>query len=182
MSRTSAALGQEGGGLQLAGQGLRFVLGGAVNSLATYGLYWVLLTIVPYTLAYTLAYVAGISLAYVMNSVWVFNRRLRWRVAAGYPVVYLGQYCLGLVILYLCVDTFHLPERFAPLVVIAVTVPATFLINREIFRRITAPPLGGAVSPLLSRDGSRSRLEDGGDGDTRNGHEPPPAPARDIRR
>ncbi len=55
------------------------------------------------------------------------------KTATVYPMVYLVQYCLGMLFLYVMVDIFEADERFAPLVVIFLTVPIMFFINRMVF-------------------------------------------------
>ncbi|MGE8165146.1 GtrA family protein [Paraburkholderia sp. NPDC080076] len=112
----------------------RFLVSGAVNTLATYLLYLLLLKFLPYTWAYTVTYVVGIALGYLLSAKWVFKKDLSVRTAASYPVAYLINYAIGLGVLRLCVHVLHVPAQVAPLIVVCVTIPAMFILTRAIFR------------------------------------------------
>lgn len=107
---------------------------GGINAGLTYGLYLLLLLIVRYTFAYSGSYAAGIFLSYYLNARFVFRERLRLSKALKYPSVYLVQYLVGLGLLYLLVETLHLDKRLAPLAIVVITVPATFVLSRYIIR------------------------------------------------
>ena len=108
----------------------RFIVSGAINTGITYGLYLALLSLLDYLAAYSAAYVAGILLSYWLNSVFVFRQPMNWRGLARFPLVYVFQYALTAMLLWLLVDTIGIGERIALLAAIAVTVPATFLAAR----------------------------------------------------
>ena len=93
-----------------------------------------LLWVVTYPMAYTISYAAGILLSYYLNARFVFKEKLRLLKALQYPVVYLVQYLLGIVLLYLLVEAAHLSRALAPLVVVAFTVPITYLLSRLIIK------------------------------------------------
>ena len=107
---------------------------GGVNSGLTYGLYLLLLLVGGYAFAYTCSYVAGIFLSYYLNARFVFRERLSIAKALKYPTVYLVQYLLGLVLLYFLIETFHVNKKIAPLIIVVVTIPATFVLSRYIIR------------------------------------------------
>jgi putative flippase GtrA len=111
-----------------------FLLFGVINTLLTYGLYLLLLLAVSYPAAYSASYVVGIFLSYVLNARFVFREPLRLSKALQYPVVYIVQYFLGLGLLYLMVEVFHLSEVVAPLAVVLMTVPCTFVLSRYVIR------------------------------------------------
>ena len=119
-------------------EALRFLIAGAVNTVVTYALYLVLLPLLNYTIAYTIAYVAGIALAYALNTRYVFQVQRNARGMALFPLVYVVQYLLGVVTLRLTVGEFGVPQEFALLASIAVTVPATFLLSRFVLKSRTA--------------------------------------------
>jgi len=114
----------------------RFVVVGALNSGLSYLAYLALLKWVSYRWAYSLAYVAGIFLSFFLNSRRVFRVRLRWRNLLRYPVVYVVQYLLGYVVLYAAVDLAGIDSRLAPVVVLAVTVPVTFVLSRRVLAEV----------------------------------------------
>ena len=74
----------------------RFLLSGACNTLASYALYLVLLRSFSHGVAYTLAYAAGIALAYVLFRHFVYEAPGgHWRMA-GVVFAYAIQYVAGL--------------------------------------------------------------------------------------
>lgn len=116
------------------GEMLRFLVGGGVNVAVGYGSYLVLLLWFRYEVAYAIAYVAGIAVSYLFSALYVFRQPLRWRSALFYPLVYLLQFLLGLVLLKILIEAAHLPQRLAPLAVALLTIPATFLTSRVVIR------------------------------------------------
>lgn len=109
---------------------LRFVVMGAVNSGLTWLAYLTLLRWVSYRWAYSLSYVAGIFLSFVLNSLFVFRVPLSWRRLLPYPSVYLVQYLLGLGVVYVGVELLGWDERLMPIAVLVVTVPVSFVLTR----------------------------------------------------
>lgn len=105
-------------------------MGGALNSALTYLVYLALLWVVSYRWAYSIAYVTGIFLSFVLNSLYVFRTPMRWRRLLPYPSIYLVQYLLGLAVIYLGVELLDVDERFVPIVVVAVTLPVSFALTR----------------------------------------------------
>jgi putative flippase GtrA len=114
---------------------LRFLIIAAMNTGATFLIYLVLLLIVPYGLAYTGSYVLGIFLSYCLNASFVFRERLRISCALQYPVVYLVQYVLGITALYVLVERVGCSKAVAPLLVVLVSLPVTFLLSRYLIKR-----------------------------------------------
>jgi putative flippase GtrA len=117
-----------------AGEVLRFLIGGVLNVVVGYGGYLILLHWFRYEVAYAIAYVLGITVSYVFGTLYVFRQPMRWRSALRYPLVYLLQFVLGLILLKILVEVLHMPQRFAPLAVAVLTIPATFLASRTIIR------------------------------------------------
>jgi len=111
----------------------RFLVLGSVNTVVTYGLYLALLPLLPYQASYTVAYLAGIVIAFAFSRNLVFASRRGIRSAVLFPLVYLAQYLMSLLVLWLWIDKAGLSAGLGPLVVIAITVPMTYLLSREIF-------------------------------------------------
>lgn len=114
---------------------VRFLIAGLVNTLIGYLLYLLLLLILPYQAAYTTSYGAGIFISYYLNSVYVFQRPLRWSSAVQYPLVYLVQYVTGLVTISLLVEQLSVDTRIASLLTILITLPLVYILSRAIIRR-----------------------------------------------
>jgi putative flippase GtrA len=111
---------------------IRFALAGAVNTVSGYALYCALLWVLPYATAYTVSYLAGILISYVLNCLFVFRTRPSLRSAVKYPLVYVVQFVFGLVLLYILVKRAGFDPRVAALVVVFCNVPVTYLLSRFI--------------------------------------------------
>jgi putative flippase GtrA len=113
---------------------VRFLLAGGVNTALSYGVYLLTLLVFPYKFAYTISFLAGIALSYWLTSRFVFQRGLSLRSAIQYPLVYLFQYVMGLIILTLLVERFHMKPRWAPVIVVVCTIPMTFFLSRFVIK------------------------------------------------
>ena len=111
-----------------------FVFFGAVNTGLSYGIYLLLVLFVAYPTAYTLSYPLGILISYYLNARFVFREKLRLSKALQYPVVYLVQYLLGLGLLYLLVEVAHLSKFIAPILIVLITVPFTYVLSRYVIK------------------------------------------------
>ena len=111
----------------------RFLVSGGFNTVVTYGLYLLLLSVMSYATSYTIAYVAGIVLAYSLNRYFVFKSHQGIKSVALFPLVYLAQYLTSLLILWVWVEKLGWDSRVAPLIAIAITVPMTFVLSRYVF-------------------------------------------------
>lgn len=110
----------------------RFVFAGAANTGVTYLLYLALLVWIRYEIAYAMAYVIGIGISYVVNSIFVFRQPLAWRAAVAFPLVYVVQLVLGSALLKVLVDGMHVAEQYAPLLVVALMLPVTYFVSRRV--------------------------------------------------
>ncbi|KTC60986.1 GtrA family protein [Pseudomonas savastanoi] len=111
----------------------RFLMSGGFNTALTYGIYLVLLMFVSYKISYTISYVTGILLAYILNRFFVFKSHQGLRSVILLPLIYAIQYCLSLVILWCWVEKLQFDERLAPLAAIALTLPVTFILSKLAF-------------------------------------------------
>ena len=117
------------------GEVLRFLVAGGANTLVAYAVYLVLLHFMRYELAYAVGYVVGIATAYVLNTAFVFRQPMRAQSATRFPLVYVAQFAISLVILRAAVESAGIPRWLALAVSIAVTLPITFFLSRWIIRR-----------------------------------------------
>lgn len=113
----------------------RFLMSGGFNTALTYGMYLALLGVLSYQISYTISYVTGIVLAYVLNRFFVFKSHQGLRSAVLMPFIYLVQYLLSLVILWIWVEKFEFDSRLAPLAAIVLTLPVTFLLSKFAFAK-----------------------------------------------
>jgi putative flippase GtrA len=122
------------------GSVIRFVIAGATTTLASFGLYLLLLPFMPYAAAYSAAFVAGLVLSYLLNSTFVFRASSSARTAALFPLIYLVQYLVGLAVVGLWVDALGLPDTLASVAAIVVTLPITYMLSRSLFSWRRAAP------------------------------------------
>jgi putative flippase GtrA len=118
----------------LAHEPFRFLLAGTANTIVAYGLYLLLLQAFPYRVAYSMSFVVGVVLGYTLNARYVFRAAWSWRRLAAYPLVYVVQYALGLVLLTLLVERGWASEQLAPLVVVVISLPVVFVTSRFVIK------------------------------------------------
>lgn len=114
---------------------IKFVIGGGINTAFTFALYYGLQIVLPYQVAYALAFATGIVFSYWFNATIVFRTPVSWKGFFAFPLVYLAQYLLSAVLLSVFVERLDIPQGVAPLVVIVVTIPVTFVLTRWFLRR-----------------------------------------------
>jgi putative flippase GtrA len=112
----------------------RFLLVGVTNTLFSYLLYLLLLQFLPYIVAYTLSYCAGIVLSYFLNVHFVFKKNVSLASFLKFPFVYAIQYALGALVLWLLVGAGITPT-WAMIGVLIVTIPVTFFASRFVLKR-----------------------------------------------
>lgn len=111
-------------------QEFRFLVAGVINNVISYALYLALLLVSDYRVAYSVSYLAGFLVSFVLNSVYVFRQPLRWRQLFAYPLVYIMQFVVGLLCTWAFVELLGWPEAYAPIAVILVCLPLTYLGTR----------------------------------------------------
>ena len=114
---------------------MRFGLAGGFNTLVSYAIYLGLSSFLDYQWAYFIAYACGIGVSYVVNARFVFHTALSWRALFAYPLVYLVQYAMSALALAVLVRLLHVPKLFAPLFVVALTVPATYVLSKFVLMK-----------------------------------------------
>jgi putative flippase GtrA len=112
----------------------RFIFWGGVNTLSGYLIYAFLLLVLPYLLSYTVAFIVSIFISYFLNSKFVFNQQLKLSKAIKYPLVYLVQYLIGTISLYVLVQVLKVNKLLAPVLVIVLTIPATYYLSGRIVK------------------------------------------------
>jgi putative flippase GtrA len=117
----------------------RFLVVGAANTAASYAVYLVLLRVVDYRAAYTMAFVAGLAGGYLLHARFVFGARPGARSAASFLVTYAAMYLASLLVLYVAVDLLAVPKPLGMLAALAFTVPASFVLLRRGFRSAPEP-------------------------------------------
>lgn len=116
------------------GSALRFLLSGALNTLASWGVYAFLLQVLPYGVSYTIAYAFGIALAYLLYRFYVYGRAGRPYSPLWVVLIYLVQYLLGIGLVNVWVLLLRQPALWAPLFSVAISLPLTYLLSWWVFR------------------------------------------------
>lgn len=119
----------------LRGEGMRFLVFGLANTVATYLLYCLLVFVMHPQAAYASVFALGIVLAWLGNSLFVFRRPLERRSAARYPLLYLAQYLLSAGLIHLMTGVLGWGPRMALAVTLFITTPLSFAWNRALLGR-----------------------------------------------
>jgi putative flippase GtrA len=109
---------------------LRFVAVNVLNTVLYWGLYLVLLTVLPYFWANALALVMAVLVAYVANARYAFRVSASRRSLVLYVLTNGTTVLLRMAVVWLLVDVLSLPESLAPPVGVAVTTPVAFVLTR----------------------------------------------------
>src|SRR4051812_29837623 len=113
---------------------IRFGLIGTLNTLFTLMIYIFLGLILSYQIAYFIAYVLGIILSYFLNALFVFQKKVSLSTFLQFPLIYLAQYIVGAVLLGALVEKAGISKNYSPILVILLTFPLSFFLNRFVFR------------------------------------------------
>lgn len=116
-----------------------WALGGGANTLLTYGLYLLFNLFLHYQVAFTASFVIGIIFAYFYNSLVVFKSPLSYVKFALFPVVYLVQYFLSIVLLSFFVQRLQVSETLAPIFVLIIVTPVTYLLSKLVLKGKNRP-------------------------------------------
>jgi putative flippase GtrA len=111
----------------------RFLLTGGLNTAATYALYLILLNFFVYTTSYSISYVCGILLAFLLSRYVVFKEHQGLRSVIFFPLIYLAQYLFGLLVVWFWVKILFMPEFLAPLSAIILSLPLTYTLSKLVF-------------------------------------------------
>lgn len=112
-----------------------FVVVGITNTAVTYIIYLVFLSFFEYNIAYGISYLSGIVISFILNGKYVFKTQLTIIKALKYPVVYIVQYLINLVVLNLLIKYIYINEVIAPLIVIIISIPITFTLSKIILKK-----------------------------------------------
>ena len=118
---------------------LLWALGGGANTVLTYGLYLVFNLFLNFQVAFTASYVVGIIFSYFYNSLVVFRSPLSYVKFALFPVVYLVQYFLSIVLLSFFVQRLQVSEALAPIIVLIIVTPLTYLLSKLVLKEKNQP-------------------------------------------
>lgn len=121
---------------------VRFLIGGAINTIATLVAYWSLLTVMSYPVAYTVSFVAGIISGFAINTVFVFRAPWNWRKLLAFPLVHGVNYLCGMLVVAVSVRFLGIDAWLAPLLAIAATLPINYLMTKFVIAGKSSVPAG----------------------------------------
>ncbi|WP_379321823.1 GtrA family protein [Paenibacillus puldeungensis] len=114
-------------------QFLKFGIVGVFNTLISYIIYFLLVFAgVHYLLAHVIGFIAGVINAFYWNKKYVFEKneagitKTFIKVFSSYGVTFL----LSTVLLFILVQYIHMPTTIAPILILFITVPLNFLLNK----------------------------------------------------
>ena len=110
----------------------KFLVVGVINTGSTYLIYLFFNLFVAYSIAYTIAYLSGIAISYYLNARWTFASDISLHSAIMYPSVHVAQYFVGILSLHWLIVSLQMDEKVAPLIVVLLTLPVTFLLSKWI--------------------------------------------------
>ena len=113
---------------------IKFAFIGVLNTSVFYLLYLLFLLLFHYIAAYVCAYGIAIGFSYLMNSRFTFEAPLSIKKALIFPVVYLVQFLVGLVVIRLCVDVLMFSPKISGLLAKGIVFPITFILSRLCLR------------------------------------------------
>lgn len=113
----------------------RFLISGGVSTALSYSIYLLANYWLPYGWAWTLAYGAGIIYAYIAQSIWVYKRPMSLKGFFAFPLVYIVQYLVTLVLLSVLIGGLGWSEIYSPLLVVVMTIPLTYGLSRFVIER-----------------------------------------------
>ena len=124
---------------QLIGQMGRFVAVGAFATLLHYGLYYLLMNLMPAALAYAIGYVLSFVFNFFATSYFTFHAAPSWKRFVGM----LGAHGVNFLLhmgLFQLFQWMGMPAAWIPLPVYAVAVPVNFLLVRFVFTSPSSHP------------------------------------------
>ncbi|WP_368042572.1 GtrA family protein [Ectobacillus sp. JY-23] len=112
-------------------QFIKFCIVGVTNTSISLIVYYFLLNAdVPYLLASTLAYCAGLLNGYLLSSSFVFKQKRTAGQALKFISVYISSLLINLLLLFCLVDVFIISEFPAQVIVTFFNVFYNFILNK----------------------------------------------------
>ncbi|WP_461010366.1 GtrA family protein [Streptomyces capparidis] len=127
----------------MLGQLARFAAVGAVNTGTYYGMYLLLLRVLPYLAAHVLAFALSMVGSFFLTARFTYRTKPTWRKFALFPLSNAANFAVTTCGVWLLVDVAGWGSALAPLAAAAAAVPVTFAVSRTIMlpgARGAAPP------------------------------------------
>jgi putative flippase GtrA len=118
---------------------LRFLVVGGTNTVWTAAAFYVLATMLPARIAFTIVYCAGLAFVVVVTPRYVFGSRTSWQRRLLLALWYAGTYVVGVGMISLLSSALAAPRVAVVLGTTAVTAPLSFVGSRLLVGRGYAP-------------------------------------------
>ena len=115
---------------------IRYLIAGGVNTITGYVLYFFMIKIIPYLVAYTIVYIVGIIFSYLLFTFFVFKSKHKFSKFLQFPLVYLAQYVIGVFTLAIMVDLLNFDKLVAMVIMILISMPITFFFSKKILKKV----------------------------------------------
>jgi putative flippase GtrA len=112
----------------------KFIVVGIINTAITYIVYIALLGLLGYNNSYLISYILGILISYALNTKFVFNTNYSVIKLIKFPLVYIAQYLINAMVLRVVIERDITNELFAPILVLILSIPVTFLLSKTILK------------------------------------------------
>ena len=112
---------------------VRFGIVGVLSTALHYGIYWVLQHWINVNIAYTIGYVLSFLVNYYLSAHFTFKAKTSAKNGIGFGGAHLVNYLLHIVLFnfFLWIG---LSRELAPIAVLAIAVPANFVMVRFVFK------------------------------------------------
>ena len=115
------------------GELVRFAIVGTTAAALHYGIYWVLQHWINVNIAYTIGYLLSFLVNYYLSAHFTFKAKTSAKNGIGFGGAHLVNYLLHIVLFnfFLWIG---LSRELAPIAVLAIAVPANFVMVRFVFK------------------------------------------------
>ena len=115
------------------GEMFRFAVVGTISTVLNYVIYWILQHWINVNVAYTIGYGLSFLVNYYLSARFTFHEKTSAKNGIGFGGAHLVNYLLHIVLFnfFLWIG---LSRELAPIAVLAIAVPANFLMVRFVFK------------------------------------------------
>lgn len=114
---------------------MKFGMVGGINTAVSYGVYLILLVVLPYLVAHVLAWVVGVVVSYFLNARFTYGVARSWRSFALFPLSSLPNIILSSAGVLVMVEVLGWSQVIAPLIATVLAVPIAYLVAKRILVR-----------------------------------------------
>jgi putative flippase GtrA len=114
----------------------RFLVTGGVNTLHYYMIYLTLLHFAGfhYFLAHGIGFASSLVGSFFLNTRFTYRVKPTWRAFIRFPLTQLFNSAMTAVILYILVEGLKVSSSLAPILAVAFTLPATFILTGRVLK------------------------------------------------